>query len=587
MESPTTWPLIVWLFLGEAAGYLWLLWASQGRRAPGMGAFRGIVCGAMQFLVAESLVMVCTDPALRFVLTCGSFASAGLIAPCVAILFAERTGWAWWNRPKVRRVLLAGGLSLAGLRVFDPWTGWVSNQATEGVVHDFGIHLILYQPSWGYAAILVMCAAVALFCVVATVRVWPEASPLQRRQLLPMALACVPPMLSEVLFNLDPSWTYNMDPTPGVLGLTVALMGWTVLCSGFVTVAPVARAFLFENLNQPIVATDAYRSIIDYNPAAGRSLGWQDSSAMGQPLHKQLGNWPTLAALCERDTASSAEYRADKNAEPQYWQASWHPLKTTRHGRRSGYLLMLSDVTERKRNELALAEALAARTAEWERATKAAMSAAEEERSRIGRALHDNLCQDLVGLVRTSEAIRASNSEAARDKRFAGLATRLQRASQRARGVAHLLEGPDLAWTSLNEALETMSAQFESQFGLVCDLTISPHFPQMEPEPARSFLHIVREAVVNAARHGGAHRIWIDLTCPAGAATAVATISNDGAPLPAEPTEGLGMRQMRMRAALLGAQLALEPGAEGRGARVRLQLAASPGTTTASSLPSQ
>ena len=73
-----------------------------------------------------------------------------------------RTGWAWWNRPKVRRVLLAGGLSLAGLRVFDPWTGWVSNQATESVVHDFGIHLILYQPSWGYAAILVMCALTPL-----------------------------------------------------------------------------------------------------------------------------------------------------------------------------------------------------------------------------------------------------------------------------------------------------------------------------------------------------------------------------------------------------------------------------------------
>jgi len=582
MESPTTWPLIVWLFLGEAVSYAWLLWESRGRRAPGLGAFRGIVCGAALFLVAESLIMVCTDPALRFVLTCVSFTSAGLIAPCVALLFAERTGWAWWNRPKVRRMLLACGLSLAGLRIFDPWTGWVSNQAAEGVVHDFGIHLILYQPSWGYVAILLMCAAVALFCVVATVRAWPESSPLQRRQLLPMLLACVPPMLSEVLFNLDPSWTYNMDPTPGVLGLTVALMGWAVLCSGFVTVAPVARAFLFENLGQPIVATDAHRSIIDYNLAAGQSLGWQESSVVGKPLRKQLENWPKLAALCEHDDAVICEYRSDQTTEPQYWEAAWHPLKTTQHGRRRGYLLMLSDVTERKRNELALAEALAARTAEWERATRAAVSAGEEERRRIGRALHDNLCQDLVGLVRTAEAILASNGEAAQDKRFANLTTRLQRASQHARGVAHLLEGPDLTWTSLEEALESMMTQFESQFGLSCDLTISPHFPKLEPEPALSFLRIVRESVVNAVRHGGARRIWIDLTCPAGTGTAVATISNDGTPLPAQPIEGLGMRQMRMRAALLGAQLSLEPGAEGCGARVRLQLAVPPGTVPAS-----
>lgn len=76
-------------------------------------------------------------------------------------------------------------------------------------------------------------------------------------------------------------------------------------------------------------------------------------------------------------------------------------------------------------------------------------------------------------------------------------------------------------------------------------------------------------------------------TRPGGAATAMATISNDGAPLPAEPTGGLGRRQMRIRAALFGAQLALEPGAAGRGARARLRLTATPGTTTATSLPSQ
>ena len=185
--------------------------------------------------------MVSADPALRFAFTCGSFLSPGLIAPCVAFLFAERTGWALWNRPTIQRALLAGGLALAGLRVFDPWTGWVSDLATEGVRRDFGIHVILYSPGWGYTAILAMCAAAATFCVVATVRAWPESSPLQRRQLLPMVLACVPPLVTEVLFNLNPSLTYNIDPTPGVLGVTVSLMGWAVLCSGFVAVAPVGH----------------------------------------------------------------------------------------------------------------------------------------------------------------------------------------------------------------------------------------------------------------------------------------------------------------------------------------------------------
>ena len=582
MPSPTNWPLIIWLFLGEAVGYVWLLRMCHGRRAPGIEAFKGVVSGATLFLLAESIIMVVDDPAVQFLMTCLSFVSAGLIAPCVALLFAARTEWKWWSRPRVKRGLLAICLLIGGLRMLDPWTGWVSHQAAETTIKRGGINLILYHPSWGYWTILCMCAASAAICIIATVRAWPEASPFHRRQLLPMVLACVPPLLSEVLFNLNPAWTGYFDPTPAVLGLTVMLMGWTVLRSGFVAVAPMARAFLFEHLGKAVVAADEQHSIVDYNSEASQRFGWLAHSAVGDPLQKALANWPALAEFCQRDTSGLFECQSNDDAELRYWEATWHPLKTAQHERHRGYLLMLSDVTERKRTELALAEALAARTVEWERATKAAVSAAEEERRRIGRALHDNLCQDLVGLVRTTEAILASGGEATQDERFAGLTTRLQRASQHARGVAHLLEGPDLEWTSLAEALETILAQFESQFGLSCDLTISPHFPQMEPEPASSFLRIVRESVVNAVRHGGARRIWIDLTCPAGAATAIATISNDGTPLPPQPIEGLGMRQMRMRAALLGAQLSLEPGAEGYGARVRLQLAATPGSTTAS-----
>jgi signal transduction histidine kinase len=72
---------------------------------------------------------------------------------------------------------------------------------------------------------------------------------------------------------------------------------------------------------------------------------------------------------------------------------------------------------------------------------------------------------------------------------------------------------------------------------------------------------IAQEAVHNAVKHAQAQNLRITLTIAE--VNTVLSVQDDGIGMPAPPTEtqGLGLRIMRNRAAILGARLTIEPAA--------------------------
>ena len=261
------------------------------------------------------------------------------------------------------------------------------------------------------------------------------------------------------------------------------------------------------------------------------------------------------------------------------WLA-WSNWAQRREARRLKDLMLEQERTARA----ALARVLAQRTEEWRQATSAALSASEEEARRIGHELHDTLCQDLVGISRQAEAValagvgneRVSEAMAGR---LQGLASLAAAAARQARELSHLLavsEPPDLPF---EETLRGHVRQLENLYGFTCEFPLGETLPALAPEQQAHIIRIIREALVNAALHAQARRIWIDCI-PKGQQTML-SISSDGlaSPAPGSWQPGLGLRQMQMRAALLGATLTFRPGA--LGAVVQLVLPESPLPETA------
>lgn len=232
------------------------------------------------------------------------------------------------------------------------------------------------------------------------------------------------------------------------------------------------------------------------------------------------------------------------------------------------WCVFATDVTDRRVAETELARVLTLRTEAWKEATGAALLASEEEARRIGRELHDTLCQDLVGLARQAEALALGLPEAFREpdtarNRLLTLASTASGAARQARELSYLLAVSEPVGHSLEESLGSHLRKLESLYGLQTTLSLAEDLPSFTSAQKTHVIRLVREALVNAVRHAKAQRAWVDGVRQAG--QTVFSVSSDGAS--DEPPEcwkpGLGLRQMRMRAGLLGAVLNFRPSIQG------------------------
>ena len=230
--------------------------------------------------------------------------------------------------------------------------------------------------------------------------------------------------------------------------------------------------------------------------------------------------------------------------------------------------IFASDITARKQAEAALFRALVQRTEDLRQATTAALNASDEEARRIGHELHDTLCQDLVGISRQAEALALAGVET--EGVSVALADRLQRlaalavaAARQARGLSYLLAVSEPSDAPLEETLRGHVRQLEGLYGFTCELPSGEALLAFSPEQGAHIIRIIREALVNAARHARARRVWVDCLCESG--QVILSISSDGNATrdPKTWKSGLGLRQMLMRAALLGAALTFRLGPQG------------------------
>jgi len=217
---------------------------------------------------------------------------------------------------------------------------------------------------------------------------------------------------------------------------------------------------------------------------------------------------------------------------------------------------------------LAFASCLLAATvqevAEHQRTLLAA--AVARERRRLARELHDGLAQELSLLVTQTRLL------AARHGRLDGLDV-LEDTTRRALDESRLAIGALARPGSepLDVALESAVADLAERMGTSVRVRLS-HGVDVEPPTRDALLRIVREAMTNAVRHGGATAVSVELEAGSGLRLRVVDdgrgfVVDDPASVPA----GFGLVSMRERAEALGGQLTVAS-RPGQGTRVELVL---------------
>ena len=198
---------------------------------------------------------------------------------------------------------------------------------------------------------------------------------------------------------------------------------------------------------------------------------------------------------------------------------------------------------------------------------RTALQAAEDERARVAREIHDDPLQQLSGVIRELE--RPDPDPAAATASLRDVAARL-------RGVATDLHPPALDDLGLVPAIDGLTRQV-AQPPVEVRVGNQAGFGRAQRPPADVELaafRIVQEAVTNAVRHARASGITIRGDVAPDVIDLV--VADDGIGIDPGAVEAaqrsghMGVGSMRARAAAIGAQLEVGPGSDG-GTLVRLR----------------
>jgi signal transduction histidine kinase len=185
-----------------------------------------------------------------------------------------------------------------------------------------------------------------------------------------------------------------------------------------------------------------------------------------------------------------------------------------------------------------------------------AEAAAISERRRVAQDLHDGLAQDLALIVAHEERITKQ----------LGAEHPVVVAAKRALAVSRgaISELSDASSSSVHEALEAVASELGNCFAIDVGFDVQLD-RELAPEARNHVARIAREAITNAARHGGARHIAVTLR--RSAAGISLRVRDDGCGIRDRSgvprREGFGVRSMRGRAAALGGSFAVRAGSGG------------------------
>jgi signal transduction histidine kinase len=265
---------------------------------------------------------------------------------------------------------------------------------------------------------------------------------------------------------------------------------------------------------------------------------------------------PCMKAL-RGETTSGQECRLLRSGSG-FCDILFSAVPIIRNERVVGAICTLTDITQRKREELKLRE-----------------DAVFKERSRMAADLHDTICQSLNAISLLLEAAEDEfSAEAAKARRHFRRAHEIARESlAEARRSMWTLSHESLEREDLAPALSFIAQQLFAGTLVKVGLSLQPETCALSSELRRELLRIGREALANVLKHANATKVHLDLAYQN--SEVQLSVFDDGLGFANAPIRrvcgGWGLNNMRKRAERMGGKLVVDS-LPGKGTRVMATL---------------
>lgn len=202
-----------------------------------------------------------------------------------------------------------------------------------------------------------------------------------------------------------------------------------------------------------------------------------------------------------------------------------------------------------------------------------ALLAAEDERTRIARELHDDTAQRLATLVLRVREVADEADEEGRRRVLEQLRAELVETAEGIKRMARGLRPPEIADLGLSAAVQAHVRRMSQDRRVDIALDVEPGVALGDPAAELAVYRIVQEALANACRHGGGIGVRVSLRHQDGVLSAEVSDEGPGF-VPGEISKGgrgLGLIGMQERATIIGATLRVDT-RPGQGTRVTLSI---------------
>jgi len=325
---------------------------------------------------------------------------------------------------------------------------------------------------------------------------------------------------------------------------------------------------------QSVVAMGEDEKIVFINGNVKDMFGYTKEELLGKPLEVLIPerHWELPTANHKAQLASTQKGNG-LSIEARRKDGSLFPVEIglgavqTASGKLA--VAFVSDITQRRQME----QIAQARAEEVRALAASLLTAQEEERRRVSRELHDQICQQLASLAIEMGGLVADEAISTRmQSRLKALQARIVRASEETRHIAYELHPSVLDDLGLVASLRDLIHEFSKETKIAVKFTHNALPASLPREIASCLYRVARESLQNIKKHANPKNIGVALTLRKD--TIVLTIADDGVGFDMAAITargGLGLIGMQERARLVNGKLAIDS-RPGFGVRIGLEI---------------
>ncbi len=355
MQSATLFPILIMFLAATIAAFCAILGWSR-REASGGVYFYHLMISIVIWSLANMAEYASFNPAVKLVWAKLSY--LGIVnLPVLWFLFAAHyTQRETWLPLGKKAPLWLIPLFTLCLVLTNEWHGLIWKNITS--VSTNSSSMLLYEHGLGFWLHTTYSYILLLFGTWMLVKMAYRSHWVYRSQAITLTIAVLLPWAGNIIYllvsNLGIPFYQGFDISPAVFSISGLLLSFGLFRFKVFKLMPVARDVVIERMDGGVLVLDINDHVSDLNPAALQILQMKSDDVIGKPVSVVF---PTLASLViESVEHPETHFRRDVNIRNQQWVNLQITPLLDRKNHLGGYLIVMSDISERVALETRLTE---------------------------------------------------------------------------------------------------------------------------------------------------------------------------------------------------------------------------------------